>query len=72
MFKRFDYFKRKLWSGKLWGASYFVRTVGEGVTAAMVRKYIEEHVDKGLESAQGELFPKAESKSKPRKVPRSP
>ena len=72
MFKRFDYFKRKLWSGKLWGASYFARTVGEGVTAAMVRRYIEEHADKGLESAQGELFPKEESKSNPRKVPRSP
>ncbi len=26
--------------------------------AAMVRRYIEEHADKGLESAQGELFPK--------------
>ena len=72
MFKRFDYFKRKLWSGKLWGASYFARTVGEGVTAAMVRRYIEEHADKGLESAQGELFPKVEPKSKPRKIPRSP
>ena len=72
MFKRFDYFERKLWSGKLWGASYFVRTVGEGVTAAMVRRYIEEHADKGLESAQVELFPKVEVKSNPRKVPRSP
>lgn len=72
MFKRFDYFKRKLWSGKLWGASYFVRTVGEGVTAAMVRRYIEEHADKGLESAQGELFPKVEARSKSRKIPRSP
>ena len=34
-----------------------MRTVGEGVTAAMVRRYIEQHADKGLESAQGELFP---------------
>ena len=59
MFKRFEYFKRKLWSGKIWGASYFVRTVGEGVTAAMVKKYIEEHADKGLESAQGVLFPRS-------------
>lgn len=71
MFKRFDYFKRKIWSGKLWGASYFVRTVGEGVTAAMVRRYIEEHADKGLEPAQGDLFPKSEFKSKQRKITRS-
>ena len=59
MFKRFAYFKRKIWSGKLWGPSYFVRTVGEGVTAEMVRRYIEEHADKGLESAQGEFFPRS-------------
>jgi putative transposase len=65
MFKRFDYFKRKLWSGRLWGASYFVRTVGEGVTAAMVRRYIEEHAEKGLEPVQGELF--QESDFKPEK-----
>ncbi len=57
MFRRFDYFKRKIWSGKLWGASYFARTVGEGVTAAMVRRY--EHADKGLEPAQGGAFPKS-------------
>lgn len=59
MFKRFSYFKRKLWAGNLWGASYFVRTVGEGVTAAMVRRYIEVHAEKGLEPAQGELFPRS-------------
>lgn len=65
MFKRFTYFRKKLWSGKLWGASYFVRTVGEGVTAGMVRRYIEVHAEKGVESAQGNLFPKE-------RVPRSP
>jgi putative transposase len=58
MFKRFSYFKKKLWAGEFWGDSYFVRTVGEGVTAAMVRRYISDHAEKGLEPAQGELFPK--------------
>lgn len=58
MFKRFAYLKRKLWAGELWGDGYFVRTVGEGVTAAMVRRYIERHATKGLEPAQQELFPK--------------
>jgi putative transposase len=57
MFKRFNYFKKKLWGGEFWGDSYFVRTVGSGVTAAMVERYILNHADKGLESAQGELFP---------------
>jgi putative transposase len=64
MFKRFQYLKRMLWGGNLWGASYFVRTVGEGVTAAMVRRYIQDHADKGLEPAQGDLFPSREFKSK--------
>ena len=64
MFKRFSYIRRKLWAGELWGDSYFVRTVGEGVTAAMVRRYIADHADKGLEPAQGELFPKKEIKLK--------
>ena len=72
MFKRFGYFRRKLWGGELWGDSYFVRTVGEGVTAAMVRRYIASHDAKGLEPAQGELFPKERSGSKNRKLPRSP
>ena len=72
MFKRFSYFRRKLWKGELWGDSYFVRTVGEGVTAAMVRRYINEHAEKSMEPAQGELFPDVEPKKKSRKLPRSP
>ena len=30
MFKRFPYFKQRLWAGELWGDSYFARTVGVG------------------------------------------
>lgn len=41
-----------------------MRTVGEGVAAAMVRRYIAEHVDKGLEPAQGVLFPDEKVKPK--------
>ena len=58
-FKRFSYWKKKLWAGQLWGPSYFVRTVGEGVNAAMVRRYLANHAEKGLEPAQGELFPRS-------------
>jgi putative transposase len=59
VFKRFGYMRRKLWAGELWGDGYFVRTVGEGVTAAMVKRYIQKHAEKGLEPAQGELFPRS-------------
>ncbi len=58
MFKRFSYFRRKLWAGEFWGDSYFVRTVGEGVNAAMVRRYIDKHAEKGLEPTQISLFQK--------------
>ncbi len=58
MFKRFPYLRRKLWSGQLWSDGYCVRSVGEGVTAAMVRRYIESHQDKALGPVQAELFPK--------------
>ncbi len=57
MFKRFPYLKRKLWAGELWSAGYCVRTVGEGVTGAVVRKYIESHEERALGPAQAELFP---------------
>lgn len=66
MFKRFGYVRRKLWAGEFWGDSYFVRTVGEGVTAAMVKRYIEKHADRGLEPVQGELFPLGKAKPKRR------
>ena len=65
MFKRFPFLKKSLWAGELWGDGYFVRTVGDEVTAAMVRRYINAHADKGLAPAQGELF-------REKKLPRSP
>ena len=64
LFKRFGYLRRKLWGGEFWGASYFVRTMGEGVTAAMVRQYITGHADKGLSPAQEYLFPKGKLNEK--------
>lgn len=55
MFKRFPHLKRKLWAGELWGDSYYVRTIGEGVTSGMVKRYIEMHATKALEPVQQEL-----------------
>jgi putative transposase len=57
MFKRFPYLKRKLWAGELWSDGYFARTMGEGVTAAMVKRYIDSHEVRASGPAQAELFP---------------
>ena len=58
MFRRYPYLRQKFWAGALWSSGYFVRSMGEGVTAAMVRRYIESHTDEALGPAQAELFPK--------------
>jgi Transposase and inactivated derivatives len=55
--KRFEYLRKIFWSKRVWSASYFVRSVGEGVTAKMVKQYIQEHEAKSaLGSAQTKLF----------------
>ena len=65
VFRKFGGLKKKLWAGELWGDGYFVRTVGDEVTAAIVKRYIDAHAEKGLEPAQGELF--AASRTKPKR-----
>lgn len=64
MFSRFPHLRKMLWGGPLWESSYFVRTVGDGVTAELVQEYIESHERRALEPAQAELFPKGK-KAKP-------
>lgn len=66
VFRRFGYLKKKLWAGELWNDGYFVRTVGDEVTAAIVKRYIDAHATKGLEPAQQELFPRNKSTPKRR------
>jgi len=41
LFARFPWLRRKLWGGELWGDGYFVRSVGDQVTADVIRRYIE-------------------------------
>ena len=43
VFKEFPWVKRKLWGGELWEDGYFVRTVGDKVTAEVIRQYIRRH-----------------------------
>ncbi len=41
IFRRFPQVKRELWGGEFWGDGYYVRTVGNEVTVAVIREYIK-------------------------------
>jgi putative transposase len=41
VFKEFPDLREQLWAGELWNDGYFVRSVGDKVTADIIRKYIE-------------------------------
>lgn len=43
VFKEFPWVKRRLWGGELWEDGYFARTVGDPVTAEVIRQYIRRH-----------------------------
>ena len=62
IFKKFPELKRKLWTKELWSPSYFVRTIGDRVTADVVRQYIESHEDEAALGIQAELFPSGKVK----------
>ena len=40
-FKKFPKLRKQLWAGELWNDGYFVRSVGDKVTADVIRHYIE-------------------------------
>ena len=41
IFRKFPKLKKQLWAGEFWSDGYFVRSVGDHVTADIIRKYIE-------------------------------
>lgn len=41
LFKEFPQLKKSLWGGEMWKNGYYVGTVGEGQTEAIVRRYVE-------------------------------
>jgi len=41
VFSKFTDLRKQLWAGELWNDGYFVRSVGDKVTADIIRKYIE-------------------------------
>ena len=55
LFARFPWIRRKLWGGQLWEAGYFVRSVGDVVTADVIRRYIR--YQKTPKQVQLELWP---------------
>lgn len=48
--------KRQLWGGEFWEDGYFARTVGDKVTAEVIKKYIQNHRDDKAEDLQLKLF----------------
>ena len=43
LFKEHPQLKKQLWGGELWEDGYFARTVGDKVTAEIIKKYIRHH-----------------------------
>ncbi len=41
LFKKFPQMRKDMWSGKIWSEGYFARSVGDAVTADIIRRYIE-------------------------------
>lgn len=71
LLQRFPYLRKFFYGNSVWSPSYFVRSIGEGVTAETVRKYIETHDQKAaLGSAQVELFALAGIKRKSKAIRR--
>ncbi len=48
VFREFPGVREELWGGEFWSDGYFVRSVGDEVTAEVIRKYIEYHEHKQL------------------------
>jgi putative transposase len=43
VFEEFPQLRKQLWARELWEDGYFARTVGDNVTAAVIRRYIRQH-----------------------------
>jgi len=56
VFKKFPKLRKQLWAGELWNDGYFIRSVGDKVTAEIIRKYIEYQAHED-DSNQLNMFP---------------
>ena len=55
VFKKFPEVKKELWGGEFWEDGYFARTVGDKVTADLIKRYIKYHRDE-IHAKQLKLF----------------
>ena len=55
IFREHPQVKRQLWGGEFWEDGYFARTVGDKVTAEIIKKYIQHHRE-DKENPQLNLF----------------
>jgi len=55
IFGEFPEVKKELWGGEFWEDGYFARTVGDKVTADLIRRYIKYHHDE-VHGKQLKLF----------------
>jgi putative transposase len=56
IFREFPEVKHQLWGGEFWEDGYFVRTVGDNVTAEVIKKYIQYHQNCEKSPEQLDLF----------------
>jgi len=56
IFKECPAIKKELWGGEFWEDGYFTRTLGDKVTADVIRKYIQYHREQEKFPTQLELF----------------
>ena len=45
IFQQFPQLRQQLWAGEFWNDGYFVRSVGDQVTAEIIKKYIRYQSD---------------------------
>jgi len=55
VFDKFPEVKKELWGGEFWEDGYFARTVGDKVTADLIKRYIKYHHDE-IQGKQLKLF----------------
>ena len=54
--EEFPQLKKQLWARELWEDGYFARTVGDKVTAEVIRRYIRQHQGENSRQRQLKLF----------------
>ncbi len=56
VYKKFPKMRKAMWSGKIWNEGYFVRSVGDKVTADIIRKYIKYQHKEDEAASQPRMF----------------